>query len=1141
MHTLDKVLRSGLEKTICDARDAAESAAKVVIEQLGVGEKVPHPHLNENERKLRKKLRSHGRQLGDILNGDGYQSIDNLVEEVAYQHWHRMLFSRFLAENNLLMDDDPVSPISMSLEECNDMASSLGARSGWDLAARYAFHMLPQIFKSDNPIFLLTFPFESQKVLENFVAGIPLDIFEASDSLGWVYQFWQTKRKKEINASGVKIGASELPAVTQLFTEPYMVDFLLDNSLGAWWASRRLSEYDLSSSTEEQELRDKVSLPGMPLEYLRFVKAEKGVWSPASGTFDSWPKDLLEFKMLDPCCGSGHFLVAILGMLVPIRMELEGLSEDEAIEKVLDENIHGLELDQRCVELAAFALAFTAWTYPGCSGYRKLPSLHVACSGQAISIDEDNLNKLSNGNHDFFNALVDIKDKFENAPILGSLIDPKGTLQKGEMFSLDWDEIGPFLDSVLKTGKDDDLKEAGIVAQGLAKSASLLAGSYHLVATNVPYLSRGKQDEILKIYCDKFHKEAKNDLATVFLECCLQFCLQGGTASIVLPQNWLFLSSYKEFRKKMLNEETWHMIARLGTKSFQTPMWDFNVQLFTISRGNSKEVHNVISGIDVSEPKTVDMKAKGLVEQEIKRVGQKEQLRNPEARIVFENSENDVELLETYAQCIQGLRPADRGFLVRKYWEIPEYSERWQLLQSSSRNSQFYGGLHGAFDLLSFDHYKDRLGSAYKGHMLWGKKGISIGQMRNLPANLYTGAIYDGNINVFKIKKHSVFNSVWAYICSPSYNDNIRKIDQKLAVTNNTLVKVPFDIEYWTKIAEENFPNGLPLPFSDDPTQWIFHGHPCGSVVWYEKSKCTAFAPVRSDATILQVAVARLLGYRWPAELDPKMELAEEQRSLVMKCDELLTFADNDGIVCIPSVGGEFSASERLVKLLKASYGDEWTDNTLSVLLRNSDAPGWTTENWFRDKFFIQHCKLFGNRPFIWQIWDGFPDGFSALVNYHKLDYKTLETLTYTYLGDWILHQKRDVANEMEGARERLSAALVLSQRLEQILKGESPFDIFVRWKSIEEQPIGWNPDLNDGVRLNIRPFMAVADVGKRDTGILRSKPNIKWGKDRGKDVDSAPWYNLGPLYDGNNGDRINDHHLSLQDKLDARKSGGKR
>ena len=86
-----------------------------------------------------------------------------------------------------------------------------------------------------------------------------------------------------------------------------------------------------------------------------------------------------------------------------------------------------------------------------------------------------------------------------------------------------------------------------------------------------------------------------------------------------------------------------------------------------------------------------------------------------------------------------------------------------------------------------------------------------------------------------------------------------------------------------------------------------------------------------------------------------------------------------------------------------------------------------------------------------------------------------------------------------------------------------------MRWKPLEKQPIGWNPDLNDGVRLNIRPFMSVDDVGRKGAGILRDKPNIHWNKDRGKDVQSAPWYHLFQ------GDRINDHHLSLSEKINSR------
>ena len=387
MQPLEKTLRNQLERTVKAARTAAEDAAGAALHQLGVGEATSFPHLSEEERDLRRRLRIHGRQLGDRRHSERQtQELDRLIEEVGYEHWHRMLFARFLAENNLLMYPDPSGPVAVSLEECEDLAADEGAANGWELAAQYAARMLPQIFRLDSPVFQLSLPPEYQQRLERHVESLPPEVFTASDSLGWVYQFWQADNKERINKSEVKIGARELPAVTQLFTEPYMVSFLLDNALGAWWAARRLTEQDLKTAASEEELRRKASIPGVPLDYLRFVQDEDGTWAPAAGTFDGWPEQLKDLTTLDPCCGSGHFLVSIFLMLVPMRMERDGLSARDAVDAVLRENIHGLEIDQRCVELAAFALALTAWKYPGAGGYRALPELNLAVCAVSVPL-----------------------------------------------------------------------------------------------------------------------------------------------------------------------------------------------------------------------------------------------------------------------------------------------------------------------------------------------------------------------------------------------------------------------------------------------------------------------------------------------------------------------------------------------------------------------------------------------------------------------------------------------------------------------------------------------------------------------------------------------------------------------------------
>lgn len=300
-------------------------------------------------------------------------------------------------------------------------------------------------------------------------------------------------------------------------------------------------------------------------------------------------------------------------------------------------------------------------------------------------------------------------------------------------------------------------------------------------------------------------------------------------------------------------------------------------------------------------------------------------------------------------------------------------------------------------------------------------------------------------------------------------------------------MKVPFDLAHWQKVAEEMGP--LPEPHSDDPTQWLFKGN------------------IISSEQPLHVAIARMLGYVWPEQPTGN--------------DPFEALIDKDGIVCIPPVWGERPAMDWLRSILAAAYGNEWSPRKEEELLKQAGyIKNGGLEGFLREEFFASHCKLFQQRPFIWHVWDGTKDGFSAFVNYHKLDHNTLQKLIYTYLGNWIKQQKDEVQQEKPGAERKLAAAEELKKNLEKILEGENPYDIYVRWKSLQEQAIGWEPDLNDGVRMNIRPFI--------EAGVLRWTPNIKWGKDRGTD----PVPNCSGTTE-----RLNDRHLSLEQKRKAREN----
>ena len=1120
---LAKPLRSQLENAVKAARDVAEKGARAALSQLAVGEAKAPDYLADGFKALRRRLRAHGRALGDAKYRDDTQGVQHLVWEVAYEHWHRMLFARFLEANHLLLWEQGVA---FTLDNCQEMIDqnpelALDSKTKWELAGKLAARMLPQVFKPQSPVFELAYAPEHQRELERLLAGLQPEVFQASDSLGWVYQFWQAKRKDEVNASEVKIGADELPAVTQLFTEPYMVDFLLHNSLGAWWVTRHPGQ----------------TCP-VPLTYLRTL--DDG--TPAAGKFEGWPDRLDEFKLLDPCCGSGHFLVAAFLLLVPMRMAAEGLSAMDAVDAVLADNLHGLELDARCVEIAVFALALAAWRFPDENGdplgvRADMPAPQVACCGLKVAAKPEDWMALVPD--DAANAaylrqeLRLLHASFAQAPLLGSLLDPARSL-KNDLATSSFDTLRELLERALATERpatlwgqaselQDDSWDLALTAKGLLDTARLLDGRYHLVVTNVPYLGVGFQTGELVDFARRTYPEAKHELALLFVERCAELLEpSSGHAGLVTLGEWMYLGPYTKYRQHFLGTYSATLVARLGWNAFSSAI-RANPALFLYSVRGQRDAIRLLDG---TAENSVDANTRALLTKPLISLTAGEVLQNPDARFIARQAQDSKLLLE-YADARSGLHAGDLNQFFGQFWEVARKGDSWELAQTAVSNTEHFGGREkillwekesGRLAALaeSVKHLNHAAQNWRAGKPFWGKRGIIIGLMGNVDAALYTGEPFDSNSSALVPNDPRDLPAIWAFCESGEFSRAVRSIDKSLKLAPKTLLKIPFDVERWRQRAIESYPDGLPKPYADDVTQWNFHGHP------------------QPSTDPLQVAVARLASYRWPAESDTEMELADKARTWIAHCDRLAEHTDDDGIVCLPSVRGEALAHDRLLKLLIAAWETvqpgSWKPSVLDKLLADSDCAGKGLDVWLRDKFFEQHARRFQHRPFIWHVWDGLKDGFAALVNYHQLDHKKLERLIHTYLGDWIRQQEAGVRDRIDGAPTRLAAAQDLKRRLELILEGEPPYDIFVRWKNLSEQPVGWDPDLNDGVRLNIRPFMT-AEVLRHNK---KPKLNITWDKDRGKDVESAPWFKVF------NGDRINDHHLARASKEAARaKAGG--
>jgi hypothetical protein len=797
--TLTREQRGLLSRAVTMARREAEQGAREALSALAVDHHEPYAHMTSELRSLRNALRAHGRQLGDARDPKrGTQGIERLAHEVAFEHWHRMLFARFLAENGLLIH--PAHGVAVSIAECIDLAKDEG-QDPWVLAASFGQEMLPQIFRQDDPALSVALPANRRMQIEKLLGDLPAGVFLASDALGWTYQYWQSEKKAAVNARGEAIGADDIAAVTQLFTEHYMVEFLLHNTLGAWHAGKVLSGNPglLQSAVCEEELRAAVAIDGCDWPYLRFVRSNAGreddesaspeapgPWVVAAGTYPSWPSIAREITILDPCLGSGHIFVTAFELLVALRRHEEGLSLRDAIPAVLAENMFGLELDPRCTQIGVFAVALHAWKMLG--GRCPLPKVQIACSGLSVGGTKEAWVRHAGGNGALARGMADLYDLFEQAPLLGSLIDPDRML-KADLLTAGFDEIAPVVEQAMAASGDEATHEAGIAAAGMVEAVRLLRGRYTLVVTNPPYLGRGKQARALTAYADAYERDARQEISTMFVSRALRWCGATGSVAMVLPQNWLFLTSYRKFREHLLKAHQWNVVARLGNNAFQDMNWWAATTTLLVISGDTAPNGHLMVGVDVSSnkrqlvkaallrgersltpdadelsdaedmpyPEEVAHTADGSVDGSVNLLLQARQLKNPDARVVLAFG-SDMPLLLHHAVSFQGICTGDYPRFGRAFWENADTSSGWVLQQSASETTKFYSGLEQSllweggngqlYDTLLARLGEKGLGSWIRGTEAWGRNAVAIRQIGALPASIYTGQSFDTTVAV---------------------------------------------------------------------------------------------------------------------------------------------------------------------------------------------------------------------------------------------------------------------------------------------------------------------------------------------------------------------------------------------------------
>ena len=507
-----------------------------------------------------------------------------VIEEVAYTWFNRLIAIRFMEVNDYLpshirvlssesgkLEPDLVTtPFDAELPftaEEEAQIFQLKQDNKLDEVFRILFlkqcnalnEILPALFektKNYTELLLSLSVIDQDGVVYHLIHDIPEDDFNIErggqvEIIGWLYQYYNTEPKAAAFAKNGKITKEEIPAVTQLFTPDWVVRYMVENSLGRLWVEghpecglKENWKYYLEEAQQEPEVQVK----------LAEIRKEYAALNPE------------DIKLIDPCMGSGHILVYAFDVLMQIY-ESAGYSQRDAAKSILENNIYGLDIDDRAYQLAYFAVMMKARQYN-----RRILNGENTCHVYAIQES----NSINRAHLKYFGAGMDDIEKnaakMQLEGLLDTLTDAKeyGSILNVESYN--WDLLRRFVaaeDTAGQISMDSvGVEDTAEQVNRLIDIGETMARKYWVTCTNPPYAGTSNLSANVNNFVKKSYPDSKADLFAVFIERCHQMTSVNGFQAMITQHSWMFLSSFEKLREKMMLTETVNM-AHLGARAFE--------------------------------------------------------------------------------------------------------------------------------------------------------------------------------------------------------------------------------------------------------------------------------------------------------------------------------------------------------------------------------------------------------------------------------------------------------------------------------------------------------------------------------------------------------------------------------------------
>ena len=522
------------------------------------------------------------------INEKGYQQV---MEEVAYTWFNRFSALRFMEvngylpshvrvftdENNAFKPQILAEALHLELDKLDkDKVYALKETEQTEELYKYLLivqcnalnSILPGMFQTIADYTELLLPdnlLREGSVIEQMISQIPEDNWQdAVQIIGWLYQYYNSEKKDDVFAAlkkNVKITKENIPAATQLFTPDWIVRYMVENSLGRLWVEGHPdTKTQLLPTPEEQAAYIAGSRDPEDTKwhyYLEEAQQEPQVQAQLSEISKQYA-DLTpeQIKVIDPCCGSGHILAYLFDVLMQIY-ENYGYTSRDAVTSILQNNLYGLDIDDRAAQLAYFAVMMKARRYDR-RFFSHTTQPHVYAIEESNRIEKPDVEYFCNGKLELKDAMQTILTQLYDAKEYGSILT---------ITPQDWDALYARFDEVADefSFHRESIRKKLLP---LVRVAQTLAQKYDVVVTNPPYMGSSGMGAKLAEYVKKNYPDSKSDLFAVFIEVCSRMAKQNGYQAMITQHAWMFLSSFEKLREKMMLTETVSM-AHLGARAFE--------------------------------------------------------------------------------------------------------------------------------------------------------------------------------------------------------------------------------------------------------------------------------------------------------------------------------------------------------------------------------------------------------------------------------------------------------------------------------------------------------------------------------------------------------------------------------------------